>query len=446
MNFITRTADKLYDGESEFRFVSLNVPSLTIGEDPVWHRVNEFEQEDAIKTIAQMRGKVLRVYCFAVSGCAEPKSSYHINAPGEFNEELFCDFDRMLMLCNKHGIRVIVPFVDNWHWWGGIKEWAAFRGKSVAEFYTDSAVKADFKQFIHYVLNRRNTLTGVQYKDDPAIMCWESGNELEARENDLPALTAWTREMAAYLKLSDSNHLVMDGRYWRWSPPVAEILHDENIDILTVHYYPDQPLSYADSIRRDVALCQGLRPLVLGEFGMIKSAATEQLLIAGLECGVNGILAWSLRFKNKDGGFYWHHEVHPEDDVYNSLHWPGFASNAGCEERQMLHLFRRYAFLIDGLTETPIPAPDAPQLLPITAERKISWRGSVGAEYYELQRKEASTANWTTIAVDLSDGTQPFLPYSDNSAAPDKPYDYRLRAINASGKSPWSAIGSTIHL
>jgi len=444
MRFVTRIGNKLYDGEREFRFVSLNVPSLTIVEDPVWHRVNDFEQEDAIKTIAQMHGKALRVYCFAVNGCAEPKSSYHVNAPGELNEELFGDFDRMLMLCNKHAIRVIIPFVDNWHWWGGIKEWAAFRGKSAGEFYTDLTVKADFKQFIHYVLNRRNLLTGVRYKDDPAILCWETGNELEHRNDDLPALTAWTQEMAAYIKSIDSNHLVMDGRYWRWSPPVEEILHDENIDILTVHYYPDQPLSYAASIRRDVALCQGRRPLVLGEFGMIKAAATERLLQAGLDCGINGILAWSLRFKNRDGGFYWHHEVHPEDDVYNSLRWPGFSSNAGCEEQQMLQLFRHYAFLIDGLAEQPIPMPDAPGLLPITDGRNISWLGSVGAERYELQRKDGVGGEWTTIADDLSDGIQPFLPYNDTTAESNIQYCYRLRAINSSGQSAWSETGISI--
>ena len=30
-----------------------------------------------------------------------------------------------------------------------------------------------------YVLNRRNTITGVRYGDDPCVLAWETGNELQ---------------------------------------------------------------------------------------------------------------------------------------------------------------------------------------------------------------------------------------------------------------------------
>ena len=30
-----------------------------------------------------------------------------------------------------------------------------------------------------YLLNRRNTITGVRYGDDPTVLAWETGNEMQ---------------------------------------------------------------------------------------------------------------------------------------------------------------------------------------------------------------------------------------------------------------------------
>src|SRR5208283_5343902 len=88
---------------------------------------------------------------------------------------------------------------------------------------------ADFKETIRFVLMRTNTLTGVRYGDDKAILCWETGNEISPT-------TEWTREMARYIKSLDTNHLVMDGRAWQLQP---ESLAMPEIDIVTTHHYPN---------------------------------------------------------------------------------------------------------------------------------------------------------------------------------------------------------------
>ena len=39
------------------------------------------------------------------------------------------------------------------------------------------------QEFISAVLNRTNTFTGVQYKNDKAVLAWETGNELFKANN-----------------------------------------------------------------------------------------------------------------------------------------------------------------------------------------------------------------------------------------------------------------------
>ena len=73
---------------------------------------------------------------------------------------------------------MIFPLVDNWNWWGGVADYAAFRGQPREAFWTDPRLIADFQDTVRFVLTRRNTVSGVPYKDDKAILCWELGNEL----------------------------------------------------------------------------------------------------------------------------------------------------------------------------------------------------------------------------------------------------------------------------
>ena len=85
------------------------------------------------------------------------------------------------------------------------------------------------------MLTRTNTVTGVDYRDDKAILCWETGNELAAPH-------AWTHEIAAHIKELDPNHLLMDGYYAIDPIPVREeAVADPMIDIVSSHHYVPDP-------------------------------------------------------------------------------------------------------------------------------------------------------------------------------------------------------------
>ncbi len=235
-NFVTCSADKLTDGDKELRFISFNIPNLHYIEDNLpfeqvnpWRLPNEFEITDALTAAKQMGGGVVRCYALSVHKEGDDESiPRHVLGPGKFNEEAFQALDKVLDVANKTGVRVIIPFVDNWIWWGGIEQYAKFRGKRKEQFWTDRQLIDDFKKTIEYVVNRRNIYTGIRYKEDKSILAWETGNELQS-----PA--EWTSEIAGYIKQIDGNHLIIDG--FHTSVLRDESINDPAIDVVTTHHY-----------------------------------------------------------------------------------------------------------------------------------------------------------------------------------------------------------------
>ena len=159
MNFITRRGDQLFDGDKPFRFISFNIPNLMVIEDAYeftkpnpWRWPDEFEIEDALESVRQMGGQVVRTYVLSVRREGSDMGEYvHVLGPGEFNEEGFRALDKVIEVARRKGIRVIIPLVDQSKWWGGIGEYAAFRGKPADEFWTDPQIIDDFKATVRYL-------------------------------------------------------------------------------------------------------------------------------------------------------------------------------------------------------------------------------------------------------------------------------------------------------
>ncbi len=435
--FITRDGDRLMEGDRPYRFVSFNIPNLLVIEDAFsftdpnpWRWPDEYEIEDALESVRQMGGQVVRTYVISVfREGSDMGRTVHVLAPGEFNEEGFRALDKVLQIANQKGIRVIIPLVDQWKWMGGIGQYAAFRGKPAAAFWTDPEVIADFKQTIDYIVNRKNHYTGVVYRDDPAILAWETGNEVDVHHG-------WTRQIAAYIKQVDPNHLVVDGA--SRSGVSQESLDDPNVDIVTTHHYPGWWKGFVGPIREARAASKGKKPYFVGEYGFVGADMFRQTIDAVIDDGVAGALAWSLRFHSRDGGFYWHSEV-LGGDLYKAYHWPGFDSGQAYDEREVLDMMRAAAFKIQGRDAPPRQPPAAPELLPIDEVSRISWRGSAGAASYDVQRSDRATGPWTTIASDVSDAAVQYRPlYDDRSAVPGHSYYYRVVAHNPAGSSPAS--------
>ena len=434
-DFVTAHGDTLMTGSRELRFISFNIPNLQyIEDDLVFDKRNpfrlpdEFEIRDALTSIKQIGGQVTRMYTPSLRKAMDDTSIIrHVYGPGVFDEEAFKSMDKALQIANEVGIRIIVPFIDNWKWWGGVTEYALFRGKPRETFWTDTVLINDFKKTIHFIINRVNTYTGVPYKEDKAILGWETGNELVTPDY------SWTKNIAAYIKSLDKNHLVIEGTH-------SQVIHDEaladtNIDVLSTHYYrpTKQIIKYMLEAR---AKTKGVKPYFVGEFGGYTADDVREVLDSVISSGISGIMIWSLRQHDRDGGFLYH---------TLSFHWPGFETNTS-DEKNIVQLFRDKAFQISGIPKPPISVPAKPKFLPVETPYKISWQGSAGAFGYILERQISDSllsSPWIVVDSNASDATIAYRPlYSDTTSIPRVMYSYRILAKNESGVSePSDVVG-----
>ena len=448
--FITRSGNKLMEGDKEYRFISFNIPNLHLVEDNMafeatneWRFPDEFEITDALLSVRQMGGRAVRMYVISICRKEGPNPiPCHVKRPGEFNEDAFRALDKVLEVANRVGVRVIIPLVDNWKWWGGAEQYAEYHGKATPDFWTDPEIISDFKKTISYTLNRRNTYTGTLYKDDKAILAWETGNEIYSPYS-------WTKQVAAYLKSVDSNHLVWDGFYIGSREIHPEALSDPNIDIVSSHHYPGPNKGGAEmaaDIKRFQQQIGGNKVYVVGELGFIPTSGVEKVLDAVIANGVSGALIWSLRNHNRDGGFYWHTEG-ASGGVYKAYHYPGFATGNKYEEASLLRLMREKAYLISGVPAAAATAPAAPTLLPINSVADISWQGSVGATGYDVERSLTPNGPWSVVGMNVDDTcTQYRSLFADVYAEPGNSYFYRVRAKNATDASLPSNVVGPVHV
>jgi mannan endo-1,4-beta-mannosidase len=190
-------------------------------------------------------------------------------------------------------------------------------------------------------------VTGVRYRDDKAILAWETGNELHCPYE-------WTKQIVAHIKSQDPRHLVVDGTHRQVLLPSS--LDDANIDFVSTHHYEKDPRDMIAHIVESAKMARGRKPYHLGEFGFLGTDALCAVMDAVRDEKLTGALLWSLRYRSRDGGFYWHHEP-AGGDFFKAYHWPGFEAGEKYDERRLMRLVRERAFAIRGLTAPPLPQP-----------------------------------------------------------------------------------------
>lgn len=407
--FVSREGSRLMLEGKPFRFAGPNIYWLGLDENV--EGVNwptEYRVTNALDTALEMGANAVRSHTL---GASHGHEKAIMPEPGVFNEEALRKVDFAIHEAGLRGLKLVIPFSCNWDYYhGGRLTFARWEGsENATDFYLKPGCVSLFKLYISVIINRVNTYNGIAYMDDPTIMAWELGNEL----NDAPA--AWAEEIADYIKKLDGNHLVAHGKQFGLDRDKLAI---SSLDIIDVHYYPaNGEKTIADA--REAQLAG--KVYIQGEYGWPDAELDTFLSAAEGELSVSGTLFWSLFPHGDNGGYVQHYDGF-------SVHYPGTGVNSDMANR--ISQLRVHLFRMRGLEVPEHSIPDAPSI--ISANGRIFFRGSVGGAYYTIEKSmESSEGPWTIIydrrAVDHSDY------WIDPSRIHTKAAYYRIKAHNVSG-------------
>jgi mannan endo-1,4-beta-mannosidase len=336
----TRGTRFILDGRP-FRFTGANVSVMYREED-------RERMPQTMKEAARDGLRVVRVWAFgegdengigAVGNDKDdwPRKHRFRPTPDKWNEEEFVHLDRVIAEAARNNLRVQLCLTNWWRDTGGITQYLYWAGiKDAADdrapyginmehamlFYTNETTRRLYREHVEKIVTRRNTVTGVLYRDDPTIMGYELMNEAQAPTGRWGERRAWVAEMSAYIKSLDPDHLIAPGTWgYRTSWERREWLEEHRIptiDYCDVHNYPrddhdsfvDSPEALREFIDNRAAAAFSLnKPFLMGEFGMgpegykgfSEAEWYRAFFESSLRAGAGGAMFWIITPDPKRG-------------------------------------------------------------------------------------------------------------------------------------------------
>jgi mannan endo-1,4-beta-mannosidase len=334
--------------------------------------------EDVFRRAAQHNFTVIRTWAFLDVGYTDgsasvgggPKNGVWFQGMDNttlrivYSDAGLQHLDYVLLLAAQYKIRLILALTNNWADFGGVDQYVRWELQANAS-YTD-AHHDDFfireyqiSAYLAYasmLVNRKNSITGLAYKDDPAIFAWELMNEprcqgsgaypstnnctLNYAKYKVPPvafkITPWVDRVSTAIKAMDSNHLLAVGdegflclEYQQCPDQSCDCYVGTdfqaftalpNIDFGSMHLYPESWGKASNALEWGVewvanhtSIAHGLgKPVLLGEFG-IKAGQSDAYAAWGkaiVQGKTDGDLFWMLcgaqDYHNSNSGAPWY--------------------------------------------------------------------------------------------------------------------------------------------
>lgn len=158
--------------------------------------------------------------------------------------------DAVVASAAKHGIKLIINFVNNWTDYGGMAAYLNYFDNTTGStadnnpnWYNNTAAQAQYKKYIQAVVSR--------YSNSSSILAWELANEPRCHGCDTSVIYNWASSISTYIKSLDSTHMVTlgdegfglpgDGSYpYQYGEGLDFVknLGIKTLDFGTFHLYP----------------------------------------------------------------------------------------------------------------------------------------------------------------------------------------------------------------
>jgi mannan endo-1,4-beta-mannosidase len=385
--------------------------------------------------------------------CIEPQL-------GVFNPKAFDAIDYAIKAAHDRRIRLIITLSGDCATCSlsGAGEYLKWLKKGDPKaFFTDPQIIDAFKAHISAVLNHRNSLTGVAYKDDPTILAWENCNLCSlgvawtTTFRDMTPYTPWVDLIGDYIKSIDTKHLYLDSTgFFRYD---KSVLASRTPDMVTWEYYqhwdkhfPGQTTNIQSFTDDATAITKSGKVYIVNEYGWDGTNwKTQQDLKALLttlasDKRVSGDLYWALQSHATNFGW----QAIPanttnlafaragESGHWWSLYYGGLTTlvNTADDMQARAELLRTHAYV---MADVPVPPHNVPAAPVITTKGRglVGWRGSAGAVNYSVQRRMKASESWIMICDRCAtDGDAPWI---DPHAPETLGGQYRVIAYNADG-------------
>jgi len=230
--FISAQGQKFVDKDcNEFVFSGANVWQLVEAQAGV--EGGSPDDVEKMFSTAQENGlNIIRFFPFGILSTFTLQT-----APGVYNQKNWDALDSIVDTASKSGVRLIMPFADNWIFTDGKLQYVEWAGEKYSDsFYTSDKVKTLYKNNIKAMTSHVNAINGIAFKDDPTIFAWDLMNEPRSACNTsdknvscTPTAAEWIQEwivdISKYVKEVDPNHMVTVGEegFFGASSPQAKL-------------------------------------------------------------------------------------------------------------------------------------------------------------------------------------------------------------------------------